>query len=317
MSQLQKAFLVPRIINANLICQMTHQWHNTVSSVLGECTDEHCSPHIFARYDRSEGRFLPGCGHFSYTWPVDAPFPGWPMLHVSYRNRLTWRILRLIERHRKQWLTVAHSLDLMPWSARVVIDDYQQQWGGESNPVRLEPFVMSRVINHTHVEVHGQRILMNKLFPEKMEWIGRLIQSILVDHPYATDRELREEIARYKGYDYTTRYICSCRKRAGILPAREREGKSIRTLCWGAPFWQMMFADRLRTARAVMRLVGRWLYSILMALVRSSILEQVRRYVLDSMSTLLGAHIPRCCGRRFLRMMELQFGSLMQPSSAC
>ncbi|MBT3309485.1 MAG: hypothetical protein HN382_08200 [Gammaproteobacteria bacterium] len=218
-----------KIITARHLTRTTPNWHKIIDNALSEhgvgcrCdpAKSNCDPQIFAH--QVGDKLTVSCSHFNFVLPSEETQTAPHILqHIDYRNRLTQRVLELINRYRKPWLALPDALLLSPWDASQVIAAYNDRW----DDFELPASTLSRLINHTQVRVHGQRILMKQLFPGRMRWIGEHLRRILASHPLLTDRELRDRLG--SGYDIhiSTRHINECRKKMGIPARKERLGNS-------------------------------------------------------------------------------------------
>ena len=189
--------LIRKIIISKHFSRTTSNWHKTIVKAIGdggeEGTESRCSQRIFAIYEK--GQFVTTCSHFRYVLEKEEGLKRHPIFqhifqHISHRNRLTIRLLQLIEAHRSQWLASNNPLHLAPWRAAELIATYNCRW----QDVTLDASTLSRLINHTHVQVHGRRTLLKSLFPGRAQWIGAHIRVLLATNPLWVDRELQQQL---------------------------------------------------------------------------------------------------------------------------
>lgn len=248
---------VRKIIISKHFSRTISNWHKTIVKAIGEegggeeGAESRCTQRIFATCEK--GQFVVSCSHFRYVLEKEESLKRHHIFqHISHRNRLTIRLLQLIEEHRSQWLASNNPLHLTPWRAAELIAAYNSRW----QDVILDASTLSRLINHTHVQVHGKRTLLKSLFPGRAQWIGAHIRALLAFDPLWVDRELQQQLAARYGIEISARYLSMCRKHMGIPAKAERMGNSTPPLCLerrsgSTPYW-----STLTTAPVSMRSAG-------------------------------------------------------------
>lgn len=156
--------------------------------------------------------------------------------HINDRNKISHRLIHILEKKQQRFLQSLNPLDLRPVPYSDLLKEYNKLY-----PSQFCDFsIISRVFKQKKVIFSdGVEHSLKELLPNKSFLIGVKIDHVINQKTTnLSDGKIKCELLKQYGLSLSTRYIAYCRNRIGIPSARYRNNKLLNLKFPLSPFFR-------------------------------------------------------------------------------